>query len=81
MRKGKCLQTLYGHKEDVYDVTIAPDESIVSVSADTTVKIWSPLTFDCVKSFSTHTSTVTCLCLDPRFIISGGADKRIKLWS
>ncbi|RWS29029.1 WD repeat-containing protein 86-like protein, partial [Leptotrombidium deliense] len=91
-----CLRTLRGHKKSVYPIVFVPSENkpqlspqiferdlIITGSADCSVKIWSFVRGDCLKTLLDHTSPVQCLQLDPlekKRIFSAGGDGLIICW-
>lgn len=73
-----------GHTKSVGSVQFSSDGvSLVSGSADRTVKLWNVQTGGVVETFSGHTATVTSVSIsaDSNWIASGSEDKVIRLWN
>lgn len=57
---------------------------LVSGNADSTVKIWSLKSGECLHTLSgcnKHMSAVTCLAFNEKFVISSSDDGTVKLWN
>lgn len=56
---------------------------IASCSSDQTVKIWEPLTGECIKTLEGHKDIVQTIAFCPtgRLVASGSADRTIRLWN
>ncbi|KAI9334103.1 WD40-repeat-containing domain protein [Obelidium mucronatum] len=70
--------TLVGHKSSVQGVCFAPDGQTVVSAGDKTIKIWSIVTGECIKTFEGHTQSVYTVCLchhDGQTVASGSRDK------
>ena len=79
--ENKCVQTLKDHTGPVYDleVTLLNDE-LISCSFDRTIRIWSLMTYACIKVLN---YPVTCLKvnrLNGQLICSSYYDKSIRVW-
>lgn len=77
-------KTLLGHSMLINSVAIAPDgQTLVSGSADKTVKIWNLASGSLVKTLTGHSSTVDAVAISPdgKTIVSGGYDSTIKVWN
>jgi WD40 repeat protein len=76
-------QELAGHKSYINCLIISPDGStLLSGSADNTIKLWSLETGQEIKTLVGHTSYVNTLAITPdgKTLVSGSADGTIKLW-
>jgi WD40 repeat protein len=77
------LQTLPGHRGDVYTVAFSHDGRwIASGSEDSTVKVWDGRSGELVRTFRGHTGLVTSVAFSPddRRLISGSRDHTAKVW-
>jgi F-box/WD-40 domain protein 7 len=57
---------------------------LVSGNADSTIKIWSLTTGQCLHTLSgtnRHMSAVTCIAYNDRYVVSSSDDGTVKLWS
>jgi WD40 repeat protein len=76
-------QVLSGHTGEVLAVAITPDgASVLSASADNTVRSWDMGSGDQKQIFLGHDGPVESLVVTPdaRFAFSGGRDGAIHLW-
>eukprot|EP01047_Picozoa_sp_COSAG01_P054371 COSAG01_NODE_5934_length_3945_cov_2.537181_2_plen_91_part_01 len=57
--------------------------SIVSASADNTVRVWSAATGECVQTLAGHSSAVFSAQFSPdgQNIVSASDDKTVRVWS
>ncbi|KAG9310836.1 hypothetical protein JVU11DRAFT_8689 [Chiua virens] len=78
------IHVLQGHTDNVLCVAYAPDGShIVSGSQDYTIRIWDPITGQCVGGpFQLHTAPVVSVAYSPdsKYFVSGSRDGTIKTW-
>ena len=67
---------------DALPVFSRDGNTLVSASADNTVRIWNPKTGQQVRSLSGHSGTVFGLALsaDSAWIVSAGGDNTVRLW-
>ena len=73
--------TLNEHLGPVFALTTLADETLVSGSRDNTIKLWHPITFDCLHTLSVHSGPVRALAtLTDGTLVSGSQDSTIKLW-
>lgn len=72
----KLSATLKGHSNSVNKVIELEDGRLCSCSADGTIKIWE--NFECVRTLTGR--SVESIIEVNRLIISGSADKRLRIW-
>ena len=78
----KCV--LKRHSKGVKVIILtANEETLISGSLDTTIKIWDVSTRKVLATLTGHTENVNSLALlfKDQFLLSASADKTIKLWS
>lgn len=79
-----CVNTLTDHSDTVNCIAISPDgQTLVSGSADKTIKIWNLKTGRQLHTIEGHSDTINCVAISPdgQTIVSGSADKTIKIWN
>lgn len=88
---GKIMANMIGHEDEVVNATFTIEDRgkhIVSCSIDKSIRVWSPLTSECVitlKSFGSgskkefHESQILCFALHPEMpvILSGDENGRV----
>ena len=77
------LNTVEGHADYVYSVTITPDgKKAVSGSRDNTLRLWDIESGACLKVLEGHTDTVYSVALTPdgKRVVSGSSDKTLRMW-
>lgn len=77
-------QTLAGHVDSVWSVLLTPNgETLVSASADKTIKIWNLNPGKIISTLKGHTDTVRAIALsqDGKILVSGSGDSTIKVWN
>jgi len=80
---GRLLRRFTGHSSWVSSVCAARNSrSILSGSADGTLKLWSTASGQCLRTFEGHAEWVTSVALsaDGRIALSGSADRTLRLW-
>jgi WD40 repeat protein/serine/threonine protein kinase len=82
---GQELQTLRGHRGEVYTLAFSPDDEgrwIASGGEDSTVKVWDSRTGKLVHSFRGHTGLISSLAFSPdgKRLYSGSRDTTVKVW-
>ena len=73
-----------GHISDVYCIGVSLDSvSIVSGSADKTIKIWNIIEGAVIRSLQQHSNMVISVGFseDGTRIVSGSYDKTVKIWN
>ncbi|GFZ93683.1 serine/threonine-protein kinase [Okeania sp. KiyG1] len=77
------VRTFEGHRGTVYAVVISPDgQTIVSGSADTTIKVWDYGSGELKHSLTGHRGYIYTVAISPdgQTIVSGSSDDTIKIW-
>lgn len=75
--------TLFGHTDAVWAVALTQDgQTLVSASADKTIKVWNLETGKVKATLTGHTDTVRAIALasNDQTLISASGDKTIKIW-
>jgi len=75
---------LKGHSSYVNTLAISPDgQTLVSGSADKTIKIWNLSTGQEIRTLTGHSNPVNSIVISPdgQTLVSGSADKTIKIWN
>ncbi|MCO5598305.1 hypothetical protein L7F22_052397 [Adiantum nelumboides] len=75
--------TLFGHKEDVLDLSWSQSQMLLSSSMDKTVRLWNVTSGECLRIFA-HNDYVTCIQFNPvddGYFISGSLDHKARIWS
>jgi WD40 repeat protein len=84
-REGRVIKRFEGHTKAVRGLAYVPGgKSLVSVSADRTVKLWEVLTSKLERSFGNHLGPVHAVAFRPRaalgFCVTASDDKTVRLW-
>ncbi len=88
---GKIMANLIGHEEEVLKACFTLDDKgkhIVSISADKTIRVWSPLQQECVQTIRSfgqgsrkqfHDTDILCFALHPDMpiVLSGDASGQV----
>jgi serine/threonine protein kinase len=83
VEKISIFKELKGHTSSVNCLAISPDgKTLVSGSADNSVRLWEFATGKALKTLTGHTSYVNTIAITPdgKTLVSGSADTTIKLW-
>ncbi|KAJ1342752.1 hypothetical protein BSLG_002849 [Batrachochytrium salamandrivorans] len=69
-----------GHTSLVGLLELSPDY-LVSAAADATLRVWSPVTGQCLSNLTGHSAAITCFHHDAKYNrIVSGSDGGIKIW-
>ncbi len=77
------MQVLEGHKHAIYPVVFSPDsETLVSGSADKTIRLWDGKTGEFRSILPGHQDQVWALAFSPggETLVTGGWDKTVRFW-
>ncbi len=80
----RCAYTLNQHSDAVKCIAISADgQTLVSGSADCTIKIWNVNTGAQLGTLEGHTDAVNCLAIagDGKTLASGSSDQTIQIWN
>ncbi|MBV7337273.1 WD40 repeat domain-containing protein [Chloroflexi bacterium TSY] len=81
--EGALRQTLEGHRSEIRDLVFWPDDAtLISVSEDTTIRIWDLETNRCIDVLEEHQAGIWSLACCPtnRIFVSGGDDGVVHIW-
>ena len=79
--RGELSRTLEGHTDWVCSVAWNCQGLLTSGSADNTIKIWDPKTWECIQTLEGHTRCVYSVAWNFQGkLASGSVDCRIKIW-
>ncbi|KAJ1551521.1 hypothetical protein HK096_009324, partial [Nowakowskiella sp. JEL0078] len=73
------VRVLYGHTGTVMALRFV-GMTIITGSADTTLKVWDLKTGECKKTWEGHTGGVSCLHFDDKLLVSGSEDQTVGVW-
>ncbi len=85
--EGSEVKVLRDHEKEIYCLKWSPKGSspllLATASFDHTVRLWNPLTAECVHVLKRHTDPVYAIGFSPdgRFIASGSLDETLNVWS
>jgi len=72
---------LSGHTDEVHCVKFATfEQSLLSGSADKTVRLWNLLNGDCLRILSGHEGNIWSLDMDQHRIVAGGRYGEVRIW-
>ncbi|KAL1123310.1 hypothetical protein AAG570_002396 [Ranatra chinensis] len=83
-QKEKQWWSLRGHCDTVYDVVFLSDcEYLISVSFDTTMRLWRMNDFSCAAVYRGHSSPVWGCAVSPvhNLVATASSDKTARIWS
>jgi serine/threonine protein kinase len=83
VEQAALIRSLAGHTSFVNALEISHDgKTLISGSADQTIKVWDLATGAELKTLAGHTSFVNALAIayDDKTLASGGADLTVRLW-
>ncbi len=83
LNSGQLVRRYTGHSGWVSSVCGTPNgRTVLSGSADGTLKLWSAMSGRCLRTFEGHAEWVTSVGLsaDGRIALSGSADRTLRLW-
>ncbi|KAJ8769407.1 hypothetical protein K2173_002727 [Erythroxylum novogranatense] len=79
-----CSATFESHVDWVNDAVLAGDNTLVSCSSDTTLKMWNCLSDGaCIRTLRQHSDYVTCLAAaekNSNIVASGGLGGEVFIW-
>ncbi|YAF98397.1 MAG: WD40 repeat domain-containing protein [Nodularia sp. CChRGM 3473] len=77
-------RTLASHSDSVWSIVLTSNgQTLVSASADKTIKVWNLNTGKIVSTLLGHNDTVRAIALsaDGQTLVSGSGDQTIKIWN
>jgi WD40 repeat protein len=83
LNSGRLVRRFTGHSGWVSSVCAGRNgRTVLSGSADGTLKLWSAMSGRCLRTFEGHAEWVTSVGLsgDGRIALSGSADRTLRLW-
>ena len=80
IESGKCLNTLKGHNDEVFDIIQITNEKIASCSNNGHIKIWNFNDGECIKTIKTGISIYLLYKLSEQIILCS-SDYKLKLWN
>ena len=76
-----CVAVLNGHTSYVMSVALVNATTVVSGSADKTLRVWDLTTNTCTAVLNGHTDYVSSVVvLNETTVVSGSADKTLRVW-
>jgi len=84
-RTGESMRTMRGHSGPVYSIDFSPDKStMLTTSEDTTIRLWSLITWSCLVVYKGHLYPVWKAVFSPHggyYFASAGQDRTARLWT
>jgi WD40 repeat protein len=77
-------KTLAAHTDSVWSVVLSHNgQTLVSASADKTIKVWNLKTSQVIRTLEGHTDIVRTIALsaDGQTLVSGSGDQTMKIWN
>ncbi|XP_014293980.2 TAF5-like RNA polymerase II p300/CBP-associated factor-associated factor 65 kDa subunit 5L [Halyomorpha halys] len=84
LQNEKQMWSLRGHSDTVYDVAFLSDsEYLISVSFDSTMRLWKLSDYSCAAVYRGHSSPVWGVAVSPiaNYVATASHDKTARLWS
>ena len=79
--KFETKMTLSGHTNSVWCVAVLNESTIVSGSADKSLRIWDAESGETKKTLTGHSNWVSCVAvLNESTIVSGSDDNSLRIW-
>ncbi len=79
---GLCINTLTGHSNGVWALSLLPNGFIASGSSDLTIKIWDITQTYPLYTLTGHSDVIRALTvINNEYLASCSGDQTIKLWS
>jgi WD40 repeat protein len=77
---GKLLQTLAGHDDRVWCLSVDAAGHLISAGDDRIIKVWEWQSGDCIAQFVGHQQRIWTVVARENLIASGGDDQTVRLW-
>ena len=74
------IREMYGHEDRIHTALFLDASTIISGSADATVRIWDVDSGSCRFTCKGHSSRVSSLAICGNMILSGGDDRTVRMW-
>ncbi|GIG68579.1 WD40 repeat domain-containing serine/threonine protein kinase [Phytomonospora endophytica] len=78
---GSPRTVLKGHSGPVRPLCLSAGGERVLTVAGGTMRLWDGLTGECLRIFEETSADAVCFSPDGRFVLSGGRDRAIRVWS
>ncbi|KAI8803015.1 WD40-repeat-containing domain protein [Cladochytrium replicatum] len=76
-----CIMTLYGHSDSIECLDFdGAYGTLVTGSADRTVRVWDLSSYRCHAELSGHTGWIRAVQLHRSFVVSGSGDNTLRMW-
>ncbi|KAF8942773.1 SCF ubiquitin ligase complex subunit cdc4 [Haplosporangium gracile] len=78
---GELIHTLVGHEDKLYTIVLDTfNRQCFTAGMDATIRVWSLDTGSSLHILTGHTSMVGLLRLNDNLLVSGSADRTVKVW-